>query len=59
MLEITFKYKDRFTHGEWQEQSCRMPSVDDCIEWYGLGKDDCTEWEIISVKEINNDYSRR
>ena len=50
MLEIKFKYRDAFTNGKWQEQSCIMSSVEDCIETYGLGFD--CEYEILSVEEV-------
>ena len=52
MLRITFKYKDRYTNGKWNEQSCIMESVEECKEFYGLGVD--CEYEIISVEEIND-----
>lgn len=50
MKKITFRYKDKYTNGEWREQSCVMKSVAQCIEWYGLGVD--CEYEIISVEEV-------
>lgn len=53
MLEITFKYSDRFTKGGWNTQTCRMNSVAECIDWYGLGKD--CEYTIVSVKPIDKD----
>lgn len=49
MLHIKFKYRDEYSHGEWQEQECVMSSVKECIDWYGLGVD--CEYEIISVEE--------
>lgn len=39
MLHITFEYQDKYTNGQWRSQSCVMPSVAECIEFYGLGKD--------------------
>lgn len=48
MLHITFKYKDRYSHGEWRTQECNCSSLQECIEWYGLGVD--CEYEIISVE---------
>ena len=50
MLEIEFEYKDRYTNGQWNRQSCIMESVERCKEWYGLGKD--CEYRILSVKEV-------
>ena len=50
MLEITFEYKDPYTHGKWNTQSCIMRSVDECKKFYGLGID--CEYRIISVKEV-------
>ncbi len=49
MVRIVFQYKDEMSKGEWREQECVMPSVRDCIEWYGLGVD--CEYRIISVEE--------
>lgn len=50
MLRITFKYRDKYTHGNWNTQSCVMSSVKECIEWYGLGVD--CEYEILSVEKV-------
>ena len=50
MLKITFRYKDRYSHGKWNTQECIMDSIRECIEWYGLGVD--CEYEIISVEEV-------
>lgn len=50
MLRITFKYRDKYTHGNWNTQSCVMGSVKECIEWYGLGVD--CEYEILSVEKV-------
>jgi hypothetical protein len=47
MLEITFQYKDQYTNGEWRTQHCKMPSIEECIEKYGLG-DDC-EYRFIKI----------
>jgi len=51
MYHIKFRYKDQNTHGEWSYQECVMPSVDDCIEHYGL-KIDCFDYEILSVTKV-------
>ena len=50
MKHIKFKYKDKYTHGEWREQECVMSSVAECVKWYGLGED--CEYEIIEVKDV-------
>ena len=50
MLEITFKYKDAYTNGKWNTQTCIMRSVEECKRIYGLGVD--CEYEIISVKKV-------
>ena len=47
MVQVTFRYKDAFTHGKWNEQSCIVESVSQAIEIYGLGID--CEYEIMSV----------
>lgn len=49
MKRIKFKYKDRYTNGEWREQECSVESVKECIEIYGLGVD--CEYRIVSVEE--------
>lgn len=49
MKHIVFKYKDKYTHGEWREQECTMESVRECIEMYGLGED--CEYKIVKVEE--------
>ena len=53
MFEIEFEYKDKYTNGKWNKQSCIMSSVEQCIEVYGLGVD--CEYHIISVKEVEED----
>ena len=54
MLEIEFEYKDQYTMGEWHKQKCIMPSVSECIEFYGLGKD--CEYHILSIKKVPEDH---
>jgi len=49
MVEVTFRYKDKYSNGEWRTQHCVVSSVDECIKIYGLGID-CT-YEIVEVKE--------
>lgn len=49
LLSITFRYKDRFTNGEWRTQHCVVSSVEECKRIYGLGID--CDYEILEVKE--------
>ena len=51
MLKITFKYRDQYTNGRWNEQSCIVSSVEECKRIYGLGVD--CEYEIVSVEKID------
>ena len=39
MLEILFRYCDNLSKGNWNIQGCSVPSVQECIEIYGLGID--------------------
>ena len=50
MLKIEFEYRDAYTNGEWNRQSCVMPSLKECRETYGLGVD--CEYRILSVEEV-------
>ena len=50
MVYIEFEYKDELSDGKWKRQSCKMGSVQECIEWYGLGID--CDYRIISVTEV-------
>ena len=50
MKEITFEYKDEYSHGKWSKQTCIVSSVKECIELYGLGID--CEYRIVDVKEV-------
>lgn len=49
-FRITFTYRDGYSFPKWNTQSCEMGSVEECIKWYGLGKD--CEFEIISIEKI-------
>lgn len=51
MLHIIFRYKDRFSRGEWSYQECVMESVEQCKKLYGLDED-CDEYEILLVEEV-------
>ncbi len=53
MLKIKFRYRDELSRGKWNEQECIMPSVEMCMEVYGLGKD--CEYEIISVESTDEE----
>ena len=49
MYNIKFKYRDKLSNWEWQEQSC---TVDECKRIYGLGID--CDYKILSVEKIDN-----
>lgn len=51
MLRITFEYRDQYTNGGWSKQSCTMPSIAECIKFYGLGVD--CEYRILDVQEVD------
>ena len=48
---IKFRYRDKYTKGDWSYQECTMGSVQECIEFYGLDVD-CEDYEILSVEEV-------
>ena len=50
MVEVTFKYRDDYSKGNWNTQHCVVSSVEECKKIYGLGID--CEYKIISVKEV-------
>lgn len=50
MVEVEFEYKDRYTNGEWNKQSCIVSSVAECKKIYGLGVD--CEYHITKVTEV-------
>ena len=52
MFKITFKYKDAYSRGTWNTQSCVVGSVAECIRIYGLDESD-VEYEIISVEGVS------
>ena len=49
-MYIKFKYKDRYTNGEWNEQECNVRSIKECKELYGLGID--CEYQILEISEL-------
>ena len=51
MLKIEFEYRDRYTNGRWNKQSCVMSSVRKCIKTYGLGID--CEYRIVKVTDLD------
>lgn len=51
MKRIVFRYQDRFTNGNWNETSCEVESLEQCIEIYGLKEPD-VRYEIVSIEEI-------
>lgn len=52
MVEVTFKYKDQYSRGNWHTQTGVGPDVQAVKDWYGLDKDPDCEYEILSVREI-------
>ena len=50
MVKVKFKYRDELSQGNWNEQSCVVSSVNECVKIYGLGVD--CDYEIISVEEV-------
>lgn len=52
MYRIEFEYRDQFTNGKWNKQSCVMTSLKECKRIYGLGVD--CEYRIISVTKIED-----
>lgn len=47
-MKIKFRYKDRFTKGNWSYQQCDVGGIEECLRIYGLGED--TEaYEILEV----------
>ena len=49
MVDITFRYRDSMSHGEWRVQHCTVSSIKECIRIYGLNE---CEYEILEVKNI-------
>ncbi len=52
MYKIEFEYRDKYSNGKWNKQSCIMVSLNDCKKIYGLGVD--CEYRIISVTKISD-----
>lgn len=50
MVKVEFEYKDDFSKGKWNSQTCVVSSVAECKKIYGLGID--CEYRIISVEEV-------
>lgn len=57
MLLIKFKYRDKYTKGNWSSQQCQTDSIEHCKQFYGLGIDTNCDYEIVSVQQINSDGS--
>ena len=51
MSYIEFEYKDKYTNGQWNRQSCTVSSVEECKRIYGLGVD--CEYRIISIERVD------
>ena len=50
MLRITFEYRDEHAENRWSRQTGDFPSLQECIDWYGLGID--CEYRIVSIGEV-------
>ena len=50
MVNVEFEYRDRYTNGEWNKQSCVVSSVETAKRLYGLGID--CEYRILKVEEV-------
>ena len=58
MFYITFEYRDKYCYPRWNQQSCKVSSVDECKKIYGLGVD--CEYKILEVKKIQyNIYKKQ
>ena len=51
MYRIDFEYKDALSKWAWRKQTCMCSSVKQCIEFYGLDKDD-VEYKINKIEEM-------
>lgn len=49
MVKVEFEYRDNFSNGKWNKQSCFVGSVEECKKIYGLGID--CEYKILKVTE--------
>lgn len=50
MKRIVFEYRDEMSRWEWRRQYCEVPSVEECMRLYGLGKD--CDYRILSVEDL-------
>ena len=53
MVNIEFEYRDKYTNGKWNQQSCTVSSVEEAKRIYGLGVD--CEYRITKVEEAEED----
>ena len=59
MYNITFRYRDEMSKGQWRVQECFVSSVEECIRIYGLETDDSVyEYEILKVEEVKKNDKR-
>ena len=49
---IEFEYRDKWTNGNWNKQTCIVESISQCEEFYGLGID--CEYRILKVEKLND-----
>ena len=53
MLKIKFRFKDKYTNGNWSYCECVVSSLSECKRIYGLDTDpDCYEYEILSIENV-------
>lgn len=53
MLRIKFRFKDKYTKGNWSYCECVVSSLSECKRIYGLDTDpDCYEYEILSTESV-------
>ncbi len=59
MVKIIFRYKDQYTHGQWNMQTCTVENREECIRIYGLKTDpNVYDWEILSEEEVVEDKNK-
>lgn len=59
MLNITFRYRDEMSKGQWVTQQCTVSSVEECKRIYGLDTDETVyDYEILKVEEITDGNKR-
>ena len=49
MKKFTFKYKDAYSHWNWNVQVGVCKSLRELVSFYGLGRGD-VEWQLLKVE---------